>query len=118
VQMPVKRVASQRASRGDPSSGDSSSRDDDFVIAPHPRRATRKATQCGDVSSSQADEEAANVAEGQAVRDAREAKASDIIQKVERPLRTDYEYTLRRVDRRHPSQAYGFHKGRESIYNQ
>jgi hypothetical protein len=42
------------------------------------------------------------VAEGQAIRDAREARASDIIQKVEHPLRADYEYTLRRVDRCHP----------------
>jgi hypothetical protein len=32
----------------------------------------------------------------------RDARASGIIQKVEHPLRPDYEYTLRRVDRRHP----------------
>jgi hypothetical protein len=34
--------------------------------------------------------------EGQVVRQAREEKASDIIQKVEHPLRADYEYTLRK----------------------
>jgi hypothetical protein len=111
VQIQVKRAASQRTSHDDPSSSDSSSRDDDFVIAPRPRRATRKATRRGDASSSQADEEAANVAEGQAVRDAREARASDIIQKVERPLRADYEYTLRRVDRRHPRRHTDFTRG-------
>jgi hypothetical protein len=109
--MPVKRAASQRVSRDDPSSSDSSSRDDDFVIAPCPRRATRKATQRGDASSSQADEEAANVAEGQAIRDAREARASDIIQKVEHPLWADYEYTHRRVDRCHPHKPMDFTRG-------
>jgi hypothetical protein len=39
MQMPNKRTASWRTSHDDPSSGDSSSRDDDFMIAPHPRRA-------------------------------------------------------------------------------
>jgi hypothetical protein len=39
--------------------------------------------------------------EGQVVRQAREERASDIIQKVEHPLRADYEYTLRKVDRCH-----------------
>jgi hypothetical protein len=48
------------------------------------------------------------VAEGQAVRDAREIGASDIIQKVERPLRADYEYTLRRVDHHHPHRPKDF----------
>jgi hypothetical protein len=81
------------------------------VIAPCPRRATRKATRQGDASSSLADEEAANVAEGQAVSDAREARASDIIQKVERPLWADYEYTLRRVDCHHPHRPTDFTRG-------
>jgi hypothetical protein len=31
-----------------------------------------------------------------------EARASDIIQKVEHPLKPNFEYTLRRVDRCHP----------------
>jgi hypothetical protein len=109
--MPVKRAASRRVSHDDPSSGDSSSRDDDFVIAPRPRRATRKATRRGDASSSPADVEVTNVAEGQAVSDAREARASDIIHKVERPLRTDYEYTLRRVDHHHPHRPTNFTRG-------
>jgi hypothetical protein len=39
--MSVKTVVSQRVSRDDPSSGDSSSRDDDFVIAPRSRKETR-----------------------------------------------------------------------------
>jgi hypothetical protein len=51
------------------------------------------------------------VAEGQAIRDAREARASDIIQKVERALWADYEYTLRRVDRRHPHRPTDFTRG-------
>jgi hypothetical protein len=72
-------ASQERVPHDDPSSSDSSSRDDDFVIAPCPRRATRKATRRGDASSSQADEEATNVADGQAIRDAREARASDII---------------------------------------
>jgi hypothetical protein len=33
---------------------------------------------------------------------AREARASEVIQKVERQLKHDFEYTLRRVDRCHP----------------
>jgi hypothetical protein len=64
VQMPVKRTASRRASRDDLPSDDSSSQGDNFVIAPHPRRTTRKTTQQGDVSSSHGDEEATNMAEG------------------------------------------------------
>jgi hypothetical protein len=106
--MPIRRATSQRASRDDPSSDDSSSRGDDFVIAPRPRRETRKATQQGDASSSQANEEATKVVEGQAVRDAREARASDIIQKVEHPLWADYENTLRRVDCHHPRRPTNF----------
>jgi hypothetical protein len=42
------------------------------MIAPRPRRTTRKTTRRGDVSSSHHDEEGANMAEGQAVRQARE----------------------------------------------
>jgi hypothetical protein len=87
--MLVKRDASRRTSHDGPSSDDSSSQGYDFVIAPCPRRAIRKATRWGDASSSLADEEAANVVEGQAVREAREARASDIIQKAERPLQVD-----------------------------
>jgi hypothetical protein len=81
------------------------------VIAPCLRRETRKATQRGDASSSQADEEVANVAEGQAVREAREARSSDIIQNVEHTIQADYEYTLRRVDRRHPRKSTDFTRG-------
>jgi hypothetical protein len=109
--MLVKRAAGRRASRYDLPFDDSSSQGDNFVIAPRPRRTTRKITQRGDASSSQGDEEAANMAEGQAVHQAREARASDIIQKVEHPLRADYEYTLRRVDRRHPRRPTDFTRG-------
>jgi hypothetical protein len=63
------------------------------------------------VSSSHGDEEAANMAEGQVVRQAREERASDIIQKVEHPLQADYEYTLRRVNRRHPRRPRNFTRG-------
>jgi hypothetical protein len=51
------------------------------------------------------------MAEGQAVCQAREERASDIIQKVERPLRADYEYTLRSVDRCHPRRPTNFTRG-------
>jgi hypothetical protein len=78
------------------------------VIVPHPWRATRKATRRGDASSSQADKEAANVVEGQPIK---EARSNDTIQKVERPLRTDYEYTLRRVDCHHPHRPTDFTRG-------
>jgi hypothetical protein len=42
---------------------------------------------------------------------AREAKTSDIIQKVERPLNPDFEYTLRRVDCHHPRRVTDFTRG-------
>jgi hypothetical protein len=51
------------------------------------------------------------MAEGRAVREAREARDSRIIQKVERPLRSDYEYTLRRVDQRYPRRPTYFIRG-------
>jgi hypothetical protein len=41
----------------------------------------------------------------------REARVSEIIQKVEHPLRPDYEYTLRRVDQRHPCRPTNFSLG-------
>jgi hypothetical protein len=51
--MPTKRLASRQHSRDDPSDDDSSSQgDDQFVIAPHPRRETRKLTRQGEASSS------------------------------------------------------------------
>jgi hypothetical protein len=98
--MPLKRTASRHASAtlNDSSSG----RDNQFVILPRPRQATRKASCGGAASSSWADEEAAKVVEGYVVAAEREARESDIIQKVERPLKPDFEYTLRRVDRHHP----------------
>jgi hypothetical protein len=99
--MPIKRTASHRTSRDDLPSDDSSSQGDDFVIDLHPKRTTRKTTRRDDASSSHSDEEATNMAGGQAVRQAREERANDIIQKVECPLQEDYEYTLRRVDHRH-----------------
>jgi hypothetical protein len=73
--MPTKRLASRWHSHDDPSSDDSSSQgDDQFAIAPCPRRETRKSTHRGEACSSQADEEATNRAEGHAIHEAREAK--------------------------------------------
>jgi hypothetical protein len=101
--MHVKRVASRRASQDQTASDDSSSGGhDQFVNSTHTRRATRKSSHRGGGSSSQVDEEAGRVVEGHVVAVAREARASGIIQKVERPLKPNFEYTLRRVDRRHP----------------
>jgi hypothetical protein len=111
VKMLVKRIASQRASRDDTSSGDSSNRGDNYVIAPHPRRETRKTTRRATESSFWAAAEAADLAEGRAIHEAREAKESGIIQKVERPLQPNFEYTLRRVDRRHPRRPTDFARG-------
>jgi hypothetical protein len=49
----------------------------------------------------------------------REARASDIIQKVERPLKLDFEYTLRRVDHCHPRRAMDITRGEnQSMINQ
>jgi hypothetical protein len=48
------------------------------------------------------------LAEGRAVR---EAKESGIIQKVDCPLRPDYEYTFSRVDHRHPRGPMDFTRG-------
>jgi hypothetical protein len=116
--MPLKRTASRRPSHDDLPSDDSSSQGDDFMIAPRARRTTRKTTQRGDAISSHYDEEAANTAEGQAIHQAREERASDTIQKVEHPLRADYEYTLRRVDHHHPRRPINFTRGENhSIIN-
>jgi hypothetical protein len=51
------------------------------------------------------------MAVGHVAREAREERASDEIHKVERPLWVDYEYTLRRVDHRHPCRATDFTLG-------
>jgi hypothetical protein len=53
----------------------------------------------------------ANRAEGRAIHEAREARERVEIQKVECPLRPSYEYTLRRVDRRHPRKPTDFTLG-------
>jgi hypothetical protein len=63
------------------------------------------------VTSSHGAEVATNMAKGQATHQARDERASDIIQKVERPLRADYEYTLRRVDRCHSRRPTDFTRG-------
>jgi hypothetical protein len=52
--------------------------------------------------------EDADVAEGRAIREARE---SGLIEKIERPLQPDYRYTLRRVDHRHPRRPTNFTRG-------
>jgi hypothetical protein len=51
------------------------------------------------------------LAEGRAIHEAREARESGLIQKVERPLQPNFEYTLRRVDRRHPRGPTDFARG-------
>jgi hypothetical protein len=82
-------------------------------------RETRKSTRRGEASSSQANEEAANMATGRAAREAREQRASDEIHKVKGPHQADYEYTLRRVDHRHPRRATNFTLGEnQSMVNQ
>jgi hypothetical protein len=68
--------------------------------------------------SSRNDEAAARIAEGHAVAAERDARASGIIQKLERPLRHDYEYTIRRVDCRHPHRPTCFSLGeKQSMVN-
>jgi hypothetical protein len=110
--MPAKRAASRWASQEEIVSNDSSSGgDDQFIISPRPRRVTRKASRGRGASSSRADEEVARVAKGRAVAAAREARASNVIQKVERPLRPNFEYTLRRVDHRYPRRPTNFTLG-------
>jgi hypothetical protein len=50
---------------------------------------------------------------------AREARASDVIQRVERPLKPDFEYTLRRMDHCHPQRAMDYTRGEnQSMINQ
>jgi hypothetical protein len=88
LQILVKRFTSKRASQGEIASDDSSSRDDEqYVISPCPRRSTTqsgKTASGGEGCSSRADEEDVWIAEGRAMVVAREARASDIIPKVER----------------------------------
>jgi hypothetical protein len=119
LQVPMKRSASRRTSQGEIASDDSSSGGhDQFVISPRPRRATRKASHGGEGSSSQADKEESRITEGRVVAATRDARASDVIQKVERPLKLDFEYTLRRVDRHHPRRPTDYTRGEnQSIIN-
>jgi hypothetical protein len=51
------------------------------------------------------------MAEGRAIREARDARASGLIQKVECPLRSSFEYSLRRVDHHHPHKPTDFTRG-------
>jgi hypothetical protein len=67
MQMGSKRAANRAASQEDITSDDSSNGKVDFVIAARPRRAVRK-TRVG-ASSSLADTEVADMAEGRAVRE-------------------------------------------------
>jgi hypothetical protein len=110
--MLVKRLVSRRASRDDPSDDDNVREgDDQFVIYPHPRREIRKSTRRGEASSSQADVEAARIAEGRAMTATRDARARGELQKVEHPLKSGLEYTLRRVDRCYPRRPTNFTLG-------
>jgi hypothetical protein len=59
-------------------------------------------------SLSQAGEEVVTRVEGCAIREARDARASGLIYKVECPLRSNFEYMLRRVDRHHPRRPIDF----------
>jgi hypothetical protein len=104
--MPVKWPASRQASA---TSDDSSSGGNDrFVISPRPRRETRKASHGGEGSCSHTNEEATRIVEGRAVAAVREANASGIIQKV---TKANFEYTLRRVDRRHARRPTDYTRG-------
>jgi hypothetical protein len=118
--MPAKRAADRRLSQEEIAFDDSSSvGDGQYVISLRPKRATRKASCGGAACSSRADEEAARVAEGHAVVAVREARTNCVIQKVERPLKPNFEYTLRRVDRHHPRRPTNFTKGEnQSMINQ
>jgi hypothetical protein len=107
--MPVKRFASWRAFTAFDDS--SSWGNDRLVISPRPRRAAQKQSRGGEGSSSHADEEVERIAEGRVVAATREARASDVIQKVERPLKPDFEYTLRRVDLCHPQRITNITRG-------
>jgi hypothetical protein len=111
VKMLVKRTVSQHASRDDTSSSDSSNCGDNYVIAPCPRRETRKTTRQAAESSFWAAVEAADLAKGRAIPEAWEEREIGIIQKVECPLQPNFEYTLRRVDRRHPHRLTDFARG-------
>jgi hypothetical protein len=112
--MRSKRAASRAASQED-TADDSSSEEEQFLIQSRPRHAIRKTR----ASSSRATEEATNMVEGQVVCEAGEARASDIIQKVKHPLQADYEYTLRRVDRRYPRRPTNFtRRENHSMINQ
>jgi hypothetical protein len=62
-------------------------------------------------SLSQVDEEAANRVECRAIREARDARAIRLIHKVECLLQSNFEYTLRRVDHRHPRRPTDFTRG-------
>jgi hypothetical protein len=62
-------------------------------------------------SLTQADEEAASRAKGHAIREARDARANGLIQKVECSLQSNFEYTLRRVDHCHPHRPTDFTRG-------
>jgi hypothetical protein len=105
--MRSKRAASRATSQEEIASDDiSSGGEEQFIIAPPPGMALRK-TRAG-ASSSQTAVEDADMAEGHTTREARE---SDLIQKVERPLRPNYECTLRRVDHRHPYRPTDFSLG-------
>jgi hypothetical protein len=101
------RQAASRAASQEDTTDDSSSGEEQYVIQPQPRRTTRKTR----ATTSQAAAKATNMVEGQAVSQAREARASDIIYKVEHPLRANFEYTLRRVDHRHPRMPMDFTRG-------
>jgi hypothetical protein len=106
--MPVKRVASSRASRDNPPPM--------IVQVVKKINLSSLLDQGGKqekhlVEVKQADEEGARVAEGHVLAAAREARASGIIQKVERPLKLGFEHTLRGVDHHHPRRAIDYTTG-------
>jgi hypothetical protein len=96
--MPLKRITKRKTTIA--SSFDSSAGDDDFIVSPHPRRSTRRTDKAphgsGVGSSSQHPTE--------------EEESSDAMQKVILPLKPNYLYTFRRVDRRHPRRPTNFTK--------
>jgi hypothetical protein len=80
--MPLKKSARKRGSQRETTSNDSSSGgNEQFVISPRPRRATKMAARGSGESSSRqvVKEEARLIVDGRVVAVAREARESDVI---------------------------------------
>jgi hypothetical protein len=97
--MPVKRVTKRKPTIPSASQSDTSGRgDDDFNISTCARRSTRRSHKAPRGSGAGSSSQHAN------------EEPSDDIQKVVPPLKPNYLYTFRRVDRRHPRRPTDFTK--------